>query len=127
MRRAGWRGGPLLTVWHSVSLSWLSARMNAPPVLGDVAPGADPHAVAPGDVVEKLDEAGDPAGPADQPVVHGQRHQFRPIGALGIEGLETIDHVACEILAGREAAVLVEAIVVGLERIGDDQVAHATD
>src|SRR6266481_7055483 len=54
-----------------------SLRMHAPPVLGDVAAGADPHAIAPGDVIEKFDEPGDAARAADKPVVQGQRHQLR--------------------------------------------------
>jgi hypothetical protein len=46
-----------------------SPRMDAPPMLGDLAASADPHAVAGGDVFEKLDEPGDPAWPPGQPVV----------------------------------------------------------
>ena len=86
--------------------------MNPPPMFGDVAAGADPDAVAPGDVIEKPDEPGDPAGAPDQPVMQGQRHQLRVVGAFGVEGLEAIDHVAGEIVAGREAVILVEAVVV---------------
>ena len=55
--------------------------MGAPPVLGDLAAGADPHAVASGDVIEKPDEPGDPAGAAGQPVVQSQRHQLGMVGA----------------------------------------------
>src|SRR5579863_5021555 len=104
-----------------------SPRMYPAPVLGDVAAGGDPHTVARRDVVEKADQPGDPARAPDQPVVHRQRHQPWPVGALGIERLEAIDHVAGEIVAGREPAVLVEAVVVGLERIGDDEVARAAN
>src|SRR5579864_8825091 len=98
--------------------------MHPSPMLGDVAAAADPDAVAPPYVVEEADEAGDAAGAPDQPVVYGERHQLRPVGALGVERLETVDHVAGEIVARREAAVLVEAVVVGLEGIGDDEVAR---
>ena len=113
-RRAagGYRRGPTII-----------SRVNLPPVLGDVAPGAEPDPVAAGDVIEELDQPGDPARPPDQPVVQGQRHQLRPLRALGVEGIEAVDHVAGEIVAGRKAVVVVEAVVVGLERIGDDQVA----
>ncbi len=47
--------------------------------------------------------------------------------ALGVKRLEAIDHVAGEILGARKAVVLIEAIVVGLEGIGDHQVARAID
>jgi len=40
-----------------------------------------------------------------------------------VHHLEAVDHVAGEILAGREAEVLVEAVVIGLEGIGNDKVA----
>ena len=52
-------------------------------MLGDLAAGADPHAVAGGDVFEKLDEPGDPAGAAGQTVVQCQRRQLRMVGAFG--------------------------------------------
>jgi hypothetical protein len=38
-------------------------------MLGDLASSADPHTVASHNVIEKLDETGDPAGAAGQPVV----------------------------------------------------------
>src|SRR6516225_8349435 len=82
-----------------------SPWMDAPPMLGDVAAGADPHTVAGRHVVEKLDEPGDPAGAAGQPVVQCQRHQLGVIGALLVHDLEAVDHVAREILAGRETAI----------------------
>jgi len=46
--------------------------MQPPPVLGDVAPSADPDAVAGRDVIEEFDEAGNAARPAGQPVVQCQ-------------------------------------------------------
>ena len=39
--------------------------MDAAPVLGDLAARADPHTLAGGDVIEELDEPGDPAGAYD--------------------------------------------------------------
>src|SRR5437660_7678972 len=49
------------------------------------------------------------------------------VGAFLVHHLEAVDHVAGEILARRETAVLVEPIVVGLERIWDDQMTRAAD
>ena len=48
------------------------ARVHPAPVLRDLATGADPDAVASGDVVEKFDEPGDAAGATDEPVVQRQ-------------------------------------------------------
>ena len=104
-----------------------SPRMNTPPMLGDLAAGADPHTVASRDVIEKLDEPGDPAGAAGQPVVQSQRHQLGMVGALRVHDLEAIDHVAGKIIAGREAAILIEPVVVGLKGIRNDQVARIAD
>src|SRR6516164_10069722 len=101
--------------------------MDASPMLGDLASGADPHTVAGGDVIEKLDETGDPSGAAGQPVVQRQRHQLGMVGTLRIHDLKAIDHVAGKIIAGREAAILIEPVVVGLEGIRNDQVARIAD
>src|SRR5438477_6157420 len=49
------------------------------------------------------------------------------VGAFGVERLEAVDHVLREILAGREAPILVEAVVIGLERVRDHEMAHASD
>src|SRR5271169_4929530 len=104
-----------------------SPRMNTPPMLGDLASSADPHTVASRDVIEKLDEPGDPAGAAGQPVVQSQRHQLGMVGALRVHDLEAIDHVAGKIIAGRETAIFVEPVVIGLEGIRNDQVTRAAD
>src|SRR5271156_2241666 len=68
------------------SVRWRRARrsslgMDLPPMLGNFPPGADPNAVAGGDVIEKLDQPGHPAGTPGQPVVQRQRHQLRMFGA----------------------------------------------
>ena len=72
---------PLQTaISHRISLNQTAltagptflSGMRAAPMLGDLATGADPDAVAGGDVVEELDEAGDAAGTASQPVAQCQ-------------------------------------------------------
>src|SRR6516162_8440419 len=104
-----------------------SPRMDASPMLGNLASSADPHTVASGDVIEKLDEPGDPAGAAGQPVVQSQRHQLGMVGALRVHDLEAVDHVAGKIIAGREAAILIEPVVVGLKGIRNDHVERIAD
>jgi hypothetical protein len=90
-------------------------------MLGDLASGADPHTVAVGDVVEKLDEAGDPTRAPGQPVVQRQGHQLGVVGAFRVHDLKAVDHVAGELLAGGNATVLVKPVVIGLERMRDNQ------
>src|SRR6266436_8494272 len=85
-----------------------SARMDAAPVLGDLAASADPHAVTGGNVIEECDQPGDPAEAAGQAVVQRQRHQLGVVRTFLVHHLEAIDHVASEVLAGREAAVFVK-------------------
>src|SRR5438876_567682 len=100
--------------WPASSSAPGSALPSTSPTMrGDVAAGADPDAVALGDVIEELDEPGDPSRAPDQPVVQGERHQLGPVSALGVERLEAIDHVAGEIIAGRKPVILVKAVVVG--------------
>src|SRR5467141_3666830 len=90
-----------------------SGRMDAAPVLGDLAAGADPHPVAGGEVIEELDEPGNPAGAPGQPVVQCQRHQLGVVRTFLVHHLKAVDHVARELPAGRETEVLVETIVIG--------------
>src|SRR5579883_59536 len=103
-------------------------RMRLAPMLGDVAAGAEPDAVAFRRIVEELDQPRRLAWPADQPVMQRHAHDLRPLGAFLVEQIEAIDHVSGEFVGGAEAGVAVETVVVGFERIGDDEViviAHA--
>src|SRR5262249_8460933 len=106
---------------------WGSTGVDAPPMLGDLASGADPYSFAGADMVEELDEPGDPARSAGQAVVQCQRHQLRMLGALSIHDLKAVNHVAGKILASRKAAVFVEPVVIGLKGIRNDQMSRATD
>jgi hypothetical protein len=45
------------------------------------------------------------------PVVQCQRHQLGVLGTFLVQDLEAVDHIAGEILAGREPEILVEAVV----------------
>ena len=101
--------------------------MGPVPVLGNVAPGAEPDPVMLAGVFEKLDQADRLARPADQAVVQADAHQLRRLGSLGVHEIERVDHVAGEIVGAAEAGIAVEAVVVGLERIGDDEVVAARD
>src|ERR1700737_1587090 len=55
------------------------------------------------------------------PVMQTNAHDFRPVEAFLVEHVETVDHVAGEIL-GRAEAVVIVAVVVRLVGIGDDEI-----
>src|SRR5262249_54865869 len=46
---------------------------------------------------------------------------------LRVEKIERVDHVAGEIVRTTEAGIAIEPVVVGLERIGNDEMAAASD
>jgi hypothetical protein len=92
-------------------------------MLGNVLAGAEPDAVMLARVIEEFDQAGGLCGPADETIVQGNAHHFRDIGALFVKQIEAVGQVGGEVVGGAEAVILVEAIVVGLERKRDDQVA----
>ena len=91
------------------------------PVGGDLGAGGEPGVAAGVDVVEEAGEAGGAAGAAGEAAVQADRHHLRRAGgAFGPEGVEAVAQVGEEVLAGLERAGG-EAHVVGLERVGDDQ------
>ena len=90
------------------------------------AAGAKPDVVETPHVFEQPDQALATARPADQSVMQADRKQlWRTALALAIENIECIAHVGEKIFAGGEAAVFVEAVVVRLVRIRDDQMRPA--
>ena len=97
--------------------------MRPEPMLRNVLAGAEPDAVALARMVEEFDQACGLRGPADETIVQGNAHDFRDIGALFVKQIEAVNQVGGEVVGGAEAVILVEAIVVGLERKRDDQVA----
>ena len=64
------------------------------------------------------------AGLAEQAAVHADRHHLRPVVALGVEHVEGVAQVGEEVIAGVEALRRREAHVVGVERVGHDEVRH---
>ena len=84
--------------------------------------GRDPDPVDACDVVEKTRERGGAAGPAGQPAVQADRHHLRRALAFGVEHVEAVAQIGEEVVAGGEALRVDEAHVVGVERVGNDQV-----
>src|SRR5579872_4617278 len=105
----------------------MARRVLLAPMFGDVAAGAEPNAVATARIVQEFDQAGRLAGPADQPVVQRDAHQLRALGALVIEQVEAVDQILRKFIGGAEAGIAVETVVVGLERIGNDEMSAAAD
>jgi len=98
--------------------------MRLAPVFGDILPRAEPDPVVPAHVIEKFDEPDGACRPADQAVMQSDAHDFRPVEAFLVEHVEAVDHVACEILGGAEAVVVV-AVVVRFIGVGDHEVWRA--
>ena len=87
----------------------------------DIEPGRDPHLVVALHVIEEAGERGEPPRPAGQPAVQTDRQHARPLGAFRIEHVEAVAQVVEELVAGIEALRCAEAHVVGVERIGHDE------
>ena len=96
--------------------------MCRPPVARDIDPPCQPDAVVPLHMVEELHQPGKPRRPADKPAMQPHRQHFRRRLAFGIERVESVDQIGGELVAGMEPLRRREAHVVGVERIGDDQV-----
>ena len=97
--------------------------MLPPPMFGDFASGAKPHPVAHCRVIEKFDEPDRTSWASDQAVVQGHAHDLRTLPALLVHEIETIDHIEGEIVGRAKSVVLIESVVVRLQRVGHDQVA----
>ena len=75
----------------------------AVPMLGNVAPGAEPDPVVPARIVEEPDQPDRAARPSNQPVVQRNAHDLRPFRSLLVEQVEAIGHVLRELVGGTEA------------------------
>ena len=86
-------------VRHSI----VPREMFLPPMLGDVAPGAKPHSVAPACIFEKLDQPSRPGGTPDETIMKIDRHHLGVFGAFLVEQVETVHHVTRESVRGAES------------------------
>src|SRR5262249_45026645 len=90
-------------------------RMGPVPVLGDIAPSAEPDTVVTADMFQKPYQPDRLARSPDQAVVQADAHQLRSLRSLRVEEIEGVDHVAREIVRAAEAGIAIETVVVGLE------------
>ena len=91
------------------------------PVLGDLQPCRHPDAVVLADVVEEAHQGRSAAGPADQAAMQADRHHLRRRRAFLIEHVKTVLEIGEEFLAAAKALRGDKAHVVGVERVGDDE------
>src|SRR5262249_56134001 len=81
-----------------------------------------------GDGRGKGEEARGASRPADKPIMQPYGEKLgRALGALAIEDIEGISHVGEKLLAGREAAIFIETVVVCFIRVGNNEVMPIVD
>src|SRR5579872_5034429 len=98
------------------------------PMLGDRRAAAQPHTLVTLHVLEQAGERADSPGPADDPPVQAHGHHARPaLQARTIEPVEGVAAVGEELLAGAEIAAALQAAVIVVEAMGDDEVPLAGD
>ena len=111
----------------SIAVALIAGELPAP-VLGDLAPGREPHALVREGVVEEPGEPVRAARAPDGALVQADRHEPRPVGALRVQLVERVAQVVGEVAsrdepAGRRAV----AHVVGLVGVGDDEMIAPLD
>ena len=101
---------------------WRLVGMRLLPVAGDVDAARQPDLLMRLDVGNESLQRRDAAGAADQPAMQADIHHARPPGAaLLVVRVERIPEIGEELVAGVEALRRREAHVVGVERVGDDE------
>jgi hypothetical protein len=100
-------------------------RVFGDPVAGDVEPRGDPHLVMPAHIVEEPRQRRRATGAADQPAMQADGQHLRRRLALGVKHVEGVFQIGVKLVAGIEALRRREAHVVGVERIGHDQLRPA--
>ena len=100
----------------------------AVPVVRNVDTAAKPNPLEAAHVLEQPDEARATSRPADEPIMQPYGEKLgRALRALAIKHIERISHVGEKMLAGREAAILIETVVVCFVRVGNNQVMPIVD
>ena len=91
----------------------------AVPVVRNVDTAAKPNPLEAAHVLEQPDQARATSRSADEPIMQPYGEKLgRALRALAIKHIERISHVGEKMLAGREAAIFVEAVVVCFVRVG---------
>ena len=97
-------------------------RMLLTPMLSNVPAGTKPHAIPLARMIEEFDQSDRLSRSTDKAIVQRKTHDLWALGALFVHEIEAIHHVLGEFLGRTEPRVAIESIVVGFERIRNDQV-----
>ena len=96
--------------------------MGGAPVVGNVHPARDPHAVVLFDVVQEALQRAHAPGPAEQTAVHADAHHAGVFGAFVIVHVKGVAQVFKELVAVAVALGQGKAHVVAVQRVGHHQV-----
>ena len=100
-------------------------RMLGDPVPRDVEPSRDPYFVVGRRIIEKPRQRRGASGPPDQPAMQADRQHFGRGRAFSVERVERILQIFEKLVARVEPLRRREPHVVGVERIGHDQLRSA--
>ena len=99
----------------------------APPGLCDGVPPREPHTRSGRDMGQESFEPVDAGRPSDDPQMQADRHHpWRPL-PFAIQTLEGVDAVARKVFGQHEASPIVEAHIVGVERVGQHDMVMVAD
>src|SRR5438132_13301083 len=100
----------------------------AVPVVSNVDTAAKPNPLEATHVLEQPDEARATSRSADGPIMQPYGEKLgRALRTLAIKHIERISHVGEKMFAGREAAILIETVVVCFVRVRNNQVMPIVD
>jgi hypothetical protein len=93
-----------------------------PPVFCDGCPIAQPDAFVTLDVLEQARQRANPTGATDNPAVKTDAHHTRSSFASdAVEPVERVPAIREELIPGAEIAPALQAAVIVVEAVGDDQ------
>src|SRR4029079_9388315 len=115
-----------MTMRASRATAFSRLRKILMPVPGDIDAARYPHFIVTRDMIEEAFERHGPSGPPDQPAMqaHGH-HLWRAAPSLLIKEIEAVAQIAQELLAAVKSLRCREAHVIGIERIGYDEMITA--
>ena len=91
------------------------------PMLRDLQPGRHPDALVLSDVIEEAHQRSGAAGTADDPAMQADRHHLRRGFAFPVKDVKAVLQIGEEFIAAAKPLRIHKAHVVGIERIGNDQ------
>ena len=93
----------------------------------DVDAPANPDALVLLDRIEEAHERSETPGPTDETAMKADRHHLRRVRAFGMKDIETVAEICKELIARIEALRCGKTHVVGVERVGDNEMIASLD